>query len=516
VTAFLAKTLHRPVRWVEKRTENIVSMGHGRGILAHLQAAVQKDGTILGLKAEIFADLGSYPGELSLLSALSTAEMISGCYAIPAIKTTLKGVVTSAAPTGAYRGAGRPEASYCIERTIEAIAGELGLDPVEVRKRNFIAPEAFPYTTATGAQYDSGAYAHALDVLLEKADYQGLRAEQARLREQGRYIGIGLSFYIESCAVGGQQMSGRPDTALTRITPQGKIVVDSASVDSGQGHATTYAYLAATEFAVPVEQVEVRIGDSPQTHSLGTFGSRSLVVGGSAVTLSARELKQKALLLAAHLLEVAEGDLVLSNGRVQVAGAPGKFYTLGQLAAFAEDVEQREQYPENVRDELLQGLCSTQGFEPEDVVYPFGAHLAVVEVERETGEVRVQRYIGVDDCGKVILPMLVEGQLHGALAQGIGQALYEQVLYEEHGQVLSSTLMDYAVPLATKLPTFELSHTVTPSPRNVLGAKGVGEAGCIGAPTAVTNAVLDALAPLGVTALDMPLTAEKVWRAMNR
>jgi carbon-monoxide dehydrogenase large subunit len=227
-------------------------------------------------------------------------------------------------------------------------------------------------------------------------------------------------------------------------------------------------------------------------------------------------VKKKALRLAAHLLEVAEGDLELSNGRVQVAGVPSKFYTLGQLAAFAEDMEQRESYPENVRDELLQGLCSTHGFEPEDVVYPFGAHLAVIEVETETGEVTVQRYIGVDDCGKVIVPMLVEGQLHGALAQGIGQALYEQVLYEENGQVLSSTLMEYAVPLATRLPTFELSHTETPSPRNILGAKGVGEAGCIGAPTAVTNAVLDALAPLGVTTLDMPLTAEKVWRAIHR
>lgn len=246
-----------------------------------------------------------------------------------------------------------------------------------------------------------------------------------------------------------------------------------------------------------MEQVEVRIGDSAHSHSLGTFGSRSLVVGGSAVTLSAREVKRKVLLLAAHLLEVAEGDLELSNGRVQVSGVPGKFYTLGQLAGLAEDVVQRERYPEPVRDELLQGLCSMYGFEPEDVMYPFGAHLAVVEVDIETAEVNVQRYVGVDDCGRVIVPMLAEGQLHGALAQGISQALYEQVLYEENGQVLSGTLMDYAVPLATELPTFELSHTETPSPRNLLGAKGIGEAGCIGAPTAITNAVLDAQAPRG-------------------
>lgn len=516
VTAFMAQTLQRPVRWVEKRSANMVSMGHGRGILANMQAAVQMDGTILGLKAEIFADLGGYPGDLSLLSALSTVSMISGNYAIPAIKTILKGVKTNAAPTGAYRGAGRPEASYCIERVIEATARELGLDPVEVRKRNFITPDAFPYTTATGAIYDSGAYARTLDSLLEKTSYQALRAEQARLREQGRYLGIGISFYIESCAAGGQEASGRPDTAQARITPEGRIVVDTASVDSGQGHATTFAYLVAREFAVPIEQVEVRIGDSPQSHSLGTFGSRSLVVGGTAVTLSARDVKRKVLLLAAHLLEVAEDDLELSDGRVQVSGVPSKFYTLGQLAERAEDVVQRERYPENVRNQLQQGLCSMQGFEPEDVVYPFGAHLAIVEVDTETGEIKLQRYAGVDDCGRVIVPMLAEGQLHGALAQGIGQALYEQVLYEENGQVLSSTLMDYAVPLATDLPAFELSHTETPSPRNILGAKGIGEAGCIGAPTAVTNAVLDALAPLGVTELDMPLTAEKVWRALHR
>ncbi len=516
ITAFLAHTLQRPVRWLEGRAENMVSMGHGRGMIADMQAAVRKDGTIIGLKAEVCADLGSYPSDVSLLSASSTVSMISGTYAIPAIKTILKGVKTSTAPTGAYRGAGRPEASYFIERTIEAIAHELGLDPVEVRRRNFIAPEAFPYTTATGTIYDSGDYTQALDLLLEKADYPALRAEQIRLRQQGQHIGIGLSFYVESCASGGQGLSGRPDTAQTHITPEGKIVVETASVDSGQGHVTAFAYLVAAEFDVPIEQVEVIIADSPNTHSVGTFGSRSMAVGGSAITLSARDVKKKALLLAAHLLEAAESDLELSAGRVQVTGVPGKFYTLGQLAGIAEDVVQKEQYPEVLRNELLQGLCSMQGFEPEDLAYPFGAHLAVVNVDAETGEVKVQRYIGVDDCGCVIVPMLVESQLHGALAQGIGQALYEQVLYADGGQVLSGTLMDYALPLATELPNFELSHTETPSPRNILGAKGVGEAGCIGAPTAITNAVLDALAPLGVTTLDMPLTAEKVWLAMHR
>lgn len=515
VTAFLAQTLQRPVRWLEDRAGNIVSMGHGRGMIANMEAAVQKDGTILGLKAEICADLGGYPGDMSLLSASSTVTMISGSYAIPAIKTILKGVKTNAAPTGAYRGAGRPEASYFIERTIEAIARELKLDPMEVRRRNFIAPEAFPYKTASGAFYDSGAYAQSLDVLLEKANYQELRAEQERLRQQGRHIGIGISLYVESSAVGGQGMSGRPDTAQTRITPEGKVVVETASVDSGQGHTTAFALLVARELAVPLEQIEVVIGDSPNAHALGTFASRSMAVGGSAITLATREVKKKVLLLASHLLEVGENDLELSAGRVQVIGAPGKFYTLGQLAGIAEDVVQHEHYPENLRNELLQGLCSMQGFEPEDLAYPFGAHLAVVEVDAETGEVKLRRYVGVDDCGNVIVPMLVEGQMHGALAQGIGQALCEQVVYAKDGQVLSSTLMDYAVPLAAEFPNFELSYTETPSPRNVLGAKGIGESGCTGAPTAITNAVLDALAPLGVKTLDMPLTAERVWQAIH-
>lgn len=515
VTAFLAQTLQRPVRWVEARAGNITSMGHGRGMLANMQAAVQKDGTITGLKAEIFADVGGYPSDMSLLSASSTVTMISGSYAIPAIKTTLKGVKTNAAPTGAYRGAGRPEASYFVERTIEAVARELHLDPMEVRRRNFITPEAFPYKTASGATYDSGAYAQSLDCLLEQANYAALRAEQTRLRQQGQYIGIGISIYVESSASGGQAMTGRPDTAQARITPEGKIVIETASVDSGQGHATAFATLVATEFAVPLEHIEVRIGDSPNAHSLGTFGSRSMAVGGSAIALAARDVKQKTLLLASHLLEAAESDLELAAGRVQVKGAPGKFYTLGQLAESAENVVQKEHYPELLRNELLQGLCSMQGFEPEDLAYPFGAHLAVVAVDAETGEVKLQRYIGVDDCGRVIVPMLVQGQMHGALAQGIGQALYEQVVYAADGQILSGTLMDYALPLAADLPNFELEHTETPSPRNILGAKGIGESGCTGAPTAITNAVLDALAPLGVTALDMPLTAEKVWRAMH-
>ncbi len=517
VTAFLAQKLQRPVRWLESREDNIVSMGHGRGQHAHMQAAVRKDGTILALKAEFFADLGAYPGDYSYLTVDSTASMISGTYAIPAITTIINGVKTNAVPTGPYRGAGRPEACYCIERTMDAIAHELSLDPAEVRRRNVIPREAFPYyTTATNAVYDSGAYSYALDTLLAAANYQQLRAEQARLREQGQCIGIGLCIYIECTAMGGQGLTGQPDSGQVRITPEGKILVESASVDSGQGHATSFASIVAEEFAIPLEQVEVYIGDTPNAHSLATFASRSMGVSGVALKLSAQAVKEQMLKLASHLLEVDVSDLELRDGRVQVSGVPGKAYTFAQLASIAENPVQKEHLPDDLQKELLKGLCSKQGFEPKDLSYPFGAHLAVVRVDPETGEVEFLRYVAVDDYGHVLVPTLVEGQTHGAITQGIGQALFEQMAYDASGQVLTATLMDYAVPIARELPDYELTLTETPSPLNVLGVKGAGEAGTVAAPAAVTNAVIDALLPLGVTALDVPLTPNNVWQAIQR
>ncbi len=516
VTAFIAQKLQRPVRWLESREDNIVSMGHGRGQHASIQAAVRRDGAVLALKAEFFADLGAYPGDYSILSVDSTASMISGTYAIPAITTIVHGVKTNAVPTGPYRGAGRPEACYYIERTMDAIAHELSLDPVEVRKRNLIPAEAFPYTTATSTTYDSGAYNYALDTLLAAANYGELRAEQARRRAQGQYMGIGLCVYIESTAIGGQGMSGQPDSGQVRISPDGKILVESASVDSGQGHVTSFATIVAREFGVPIEQVEVYIGDTPNSHSLATFASRSMGVGGVALAQSARAVKAQMLKLASHLLEVGESDLELREGRVQVSGVPGKAYTFAQLAAIAEDPAQKEQFPEDLQKELLKGLCSMQGFEPADLSYPFGAHLAVVQVDPETGEVKFQRYVAVDDYGHVLIPTLVEGQTHGAITQGIGQALFEQMAYDASGQVLSATLMDYAVPIAAEVPSFELTLTETPSPLNVLGVKGAGEAGTVAAPAAVANAVIDALLPLGVTSLDVPLTPNNVWQAIQK
>lgn len=517
VTAFLALKLQRSVRWLESREHNIVTMNHGRGLNTGIQAAVREDGTILALKAEFFADLGAYPGDYSILSVESTASMISGTYAIPAITTIINAVKTNAVPTGPYRGAGRPEACYCIERTMNAIAQELALDPAEVRRRNLIPKEAFPhYKTATNAIYDSGAYGDALDTLLAAADYGHLRAEQAQARARGQYVGIGICIYIECTAMGGQGMSGQPDSGQVRVTPEGNIRVESASVDSGQGHATSFASIVAQEFAVPLEQVEVYIGDTPNSHSLATFASRSMGVGGVALKLSAQAVKAQMLQLASHLLEADVADLEMRDGRVQVSGVPGRAYTFAQLASIAENPVQKEQLPDDLQKELLKGLCSKQGFEPADLSYPFGAHLVVVQVDPETGEVNLQRYVAVDDYGHVLLPTLVEGQTHGAITQGIGQALYEQMAYDASGQVLSATLMDYAVPLARELPPFELILTETPSPLNILGVKGAGEAGTVAAPVAVANAVIDALHPLGITALDVPLTPYKVWQAIQK
>src|SRR5437764_2584315 len=317
-------------------------------------------------------------------------------------------------------------------------------------------------------------------------------------------------------AMGGEGMSGQPDSGLMRITPEGKIIVETASVDSGQGHATSFATIVAAELAVPVEQIEVQIGDTPNSHSLATFASRSMAVSGVAIKLSTQAVKAQMLKLAAHLLEASESDLELREGRVQVSGVPSKAYTFSQLATIAEDAVQKEQLPVDLQKELLKGLCSMQGFEPADLAYPFGAYLAVVEVDPETGEVDLQRYVAVDDYGHVLVPTLVEGQTHGAITQGIGQALYEQMAYDASGRVLSATLMDYAVPLAKELPPFELTLTETPSPLNVLGVKGAGEAGTVAAPAAVANSVIDALVPLGVTSLDVPLTPHNVWQAIHK
>jgi carbon-monoxide dehydrogenase large subunit len=403
---------------------------------------------------------------------------------------------------------------------MDRIAHELGIDPVEVRRRNFIAPDAFPHRTVMGLQYESGNYQAGLDRLVEIAEYDQWRAKQRERRTKGdsRLLGLGLSTFIES-AGGAMSAPGMPQEAATvRIRRDGTILVQSGVAHNGQGHFTAFAQIAAEVFHVPGSQVEVQMNDAAlPAFSIGTFGSRVTQTGGSAVLLAAEAARDKALHVAAHVLEAAPADLELGGGRVQVRGAPARAVTLGELARLVEEqpdlIEHEPPNPANRQP--IEGLAAWRDFSPPDATYSSGAHLAVVEIDADTGEVHLLRYIAVDDCGRVLNHYLVEAQIHGSLAQGIGQALYEEVTYDEYGQLLTGTLMDYTLPKAAQMPTFTTALLETPSPRNPLGAKGVGEGGTIAAPPAVVNAVLDALAPLGIKAIDMPLKPEKIWQLIQ-
>lgn len=430
--------------------------------------------------------------------------MAVGCYDIRNVEFHSKGVLTNTTEIGAYRGAGRPEAAFYIERAIDLVADAAGLDPAEVRRVNYIQPNQFPYKTATGANYDSGDYEKTLNRALELANYRQLRQEQAEARKQGRYLGIGLATYVEICGF------GPFDSAIVRVERTGAVTVYSGILPQGQGQETAFAQLVADELGVPFEQISVRFGDtasSPQGQ--GTMGSRGLVVGGSAVFGAAGEVREKAKRIAASLLEASADDIELNGTKYQVKGTD-RSVTMVEIAKRAYDQAGR------LPADIAPGLEATSFFKPGGTTFPFGTHVAVVEVLPETGEVTILRYISVDDCGERINPMLVEGQVHGGLAQGIAQALFEEVVFDEGGQLLTATLMDYALPKAHNLPMFELDATVTPSPHNPLGAKGIGEAATIGSTPAMANAVIDALEPFGITHLDIPFRPQKVWQAMQR
>jgi aerobic carbon-monoxide dehydrogenase large subunit len=417
----------------------------------------------------------------------------------------------------AYRGAGRPEATYLVERAVDLTARELGIDPAEIRRRNFVPADAFPHTTATGVTYDSGNYQPTLDKALEIAGYQQLRQEQARLRQEGKYLGIGVTTYVEICGMAPSQVLGAVgagaggwESATVRVHPSGKVTVYSGASSHGQGHETAFSQIVADGMGIPLEDVEVVHGDTAQVQfGIGTFGSRSAAVGGMAVQMSLQKIEEKAKKIAAFLLEAAEADLVFERGKLFVKGSPGRDISIQQVA-FAAYVPHK--YPTG----LEPGLEATSFYDPSNFTWPFGTHVAVVEVDPETGVVKLRRYVAVDDCGRVINPLLVDGQIHGGLAQGIAQALYEEAVYDENGQLVSGSLMDYAVPKANFLPNFELDRTETPSPVNALGVKGIGEAGTIASSAAIVNAVVDALAPLGVKHLDMPLKPERVWQAIQQ
>jgi aerobic carbon-monoxide dehydrogenase large subunit len=503
VVAAAARKLGRPVKWIETRSENLVGMTHGRGQVQHVELGATRDGRLVGMRARVVADIGAYPAIAVLLPFL-TGQMSAGVYKIPAIDYEAHCVVTNTTPLAAYRGAGRPEAAAMVERAMDMLAVELNLDPAELRRRNLIPPDQFPHTTAGGATYDSGEYERALDKLLEISAYAELRTEQSRRRERGDRIqlGIGLSVYVEVTAVG----TG-PEWGAVRIETDGTATVRCGTTSSGQGHETSLAQIAAEQLGLPLDSVRVIHSDTDAVErGSGTVGSRSMQHGGSAVHQAAREVRHKARDLASHLLEASPDDIVFIDGTVGVAGVPERSISWASLVAAASD---GKKLPEGMEP----GLAAEADFAG-DGSYPFGAHCAVVEVDTETGEVRLTRFFAVDDCGRIINPLLAEGQVHGGIAQGIGQALFEEVVFDDQGNPRTASLIDYQIPSIGEIPEVVTATTETPSPNNPLGAKGIGESGTIGSTPAVQNAVVDALSHLGIRHLDMPLTPERVWMAI--
>jgi len=522
VTA-LAKRLNRPVKWMETRRENYIATTHGRDHITDIEVGAQRDGKITALKVHTYANLG---GILSTIApGIPTTlygRMLSGAYKIPNIYCNVKGVYTNTGMVDAYRGAGRPEATYVVERAVDLVSRELNMDPAEVRRKNFIQPNDFPYDPVgilAGLKYDSGNYEMTLNKALDMVGYQNFRREQEEARRQGRYLGLGLSSYLEICGVAPSAWVGLPgqgwgaglwESANVRVHLTGKVVVTTGSQSHGQGLETTFAQIVADELGVSVEDVIVQHSDTQGTpFGYGTYGSRSTAVGGIALYNSLQRIKEKACKLAAHMLEAAPEDMVFEAGKVHVKGSPDKAKTIQEIAGAAA-------LGYSLPKGMEPFLDDTAYYDPPNCTYPFGTHICVVEVDKDTGATKILRYIAVDDVGRVINPMIVDGQVHGGIAQGVAQALWEGAVYDESGQLVTGSLMDYAVPKADFFPMFELGRTETPSPVNPLGVKGVGETGTIASTPAVVNAVMDALAPLGIKHLDMPLTPERVWRAMNQ
>jgi len=520
LTAFCAIKLGRPVKWSETRSENYQGTTHGRDHIQDVELAATRDGKILGLRCTVWAGMGAYlstaaPGIPTILHGL----MLSGPYAVPALKEDVYGVYTNTTPVEAYRGAGRPEATFMLERMMDKLSDELKIDPVEIRKRNLLPPFEDGCNVVTGLTYDSGNYQAALEKALNHVKYNELRAEQAKQRKQpnGKYLGIGVCTYVEICGLGPSQVAGAIgfqgglwESAIVRFHPSGKVNVFIGASPHGQGEETTFAQIVSSELGVDVNDVKVIHGDTDSTPmGWGTYGSRTTAVGGAALAVATRKIKEKAKLLAAHLIEAAPEDIEYEDGKFFVKGAPSRSKTIQDIALMANVAW-------NMPAGMEAGLEATSFYDPPNFVYPFGAHVAVVEVDRETGRVDVKRYVAVDDCGPQINPVIVEGQVQGGVVQGIGQALWEGAVYDDGGQLVTGSLLDYAIPRADVLPDIEVLSTVTRSPHHPLGVKGIGEAGTIASTAAVYNAVIDALEPFGVDNLTMPLTPERVWRAMNK
>jgi carbon-monoxide dehydrogenase large subunit len=517
ITCFCAIKLGRPVKWIETRAENYQSTTHGRDHVQEVELAATNDGRILGLRCKVWAGMGAYlstaaPGIPTILHGL----MLSGPYRVPAVKEDVYGVYTNTTPVEAYRGAGRPEATFMLERMIDLLAHKLRMDPVDVRRRNLIPPFENGHDVITGLKYDSGNYPAALDKALAHVGYEGLRKEQAAARAKGKHIGIGVATYVEICGLGPSQVAGAIgfqgglwESAIVRFHPSGKANVFIGASPHGQGEETTFAQIVADELGVAVTDVRVVHGDTDNTPmGWGTYGSRTTAVGGAALAMATRKIKEKAKLLASHLLEAAVEDMDYADGKFFVKGFPDRHKTIQDIALMANVAW-------NLPQGMEAGLEASSFYDPPNFTYPFGAHVAVVEVDAETGHVKLKRYVAVDDCGHQINPVIVEGQVHGGVVQGIGQALWEEAVYDENGQLLTGSLADYAIPRADVLPDIEVLSTVTPSPHHPLGVKGIGEAGTIASTGAVYNAVIDALQPFAVESIQMPLTPERVWRAIN-
>ncbi len=514
----LAKRLKRPVRWIEDRSENSQATIHGRGQIQDIELAADASGKVTAVRVHLLADMGAYLQLVTPGIPLLGAFLYHGVYDIPAYSFTCTAVFTTKTPTDAYRGAGRPEATYAIERAIDALAARVGLDPAELRRRNFIARDKFPYNSAAGLMFDSGDYEPALDRALELVGYERLRQEQRDRRAKGstRHLGIGLSSYVEMCGLAPSRVlaslnysAGGWEAATVRVLPTGRVQVVTGTTPHGQGHETCWSMIVADKLGMSVDDIEVLHSDTAVSPSgMDTYGSRSLAVGGTAVFLATQRVLDKARAIAAHQFEAAEADLEFADGAFFVRGTPSR---TTPLAAVAFEAFTAHDLP----DEMEPGLTASVSWDPPNFTFPFGTHVCVVEVDEETGEVDLLRYIAVDDCGNQINPLIVEGQVHGGIVQGIAQALFEDAVYDEHANLKTTTLTDYLVPSAAELPNFELDHTVTPSPTNPMGVKGIGEAGTIAATPAVINAVVDALSPFGVRDVPMPASPQHVWDAIR-
>ncbi len=511
VAAAVSRRLGIPVKWIEDRSEAFVATVHGRDILGYVDLAARRDGTVLGLKMRLIADIGAYNMLFTADIPTLTQLMASATYNIPAIRATLTEVFTNKTPTDAYRGAGRPEATYFVERAMDMLAHELKMDPADIRRKNFIQPHQFPFKTQMGAEYDSGDYEKVLNLALEKAGWAQLKAERDAARAKGRLVGLGLAMYVEVCGMGPSSAMGTGGWEYSQVTVErdGRITATTGASPHGQGNETTFAQMLADQFGVPLEHVTILHGDTAVVkQGIGTFGSRSQAVGGVALQMAGAKVKAKMAKFAAAMLEAHEDDLVFENGTIAVKGSPASAKPFASVASFAY-------VPTTLPPGLEPGLSGEAFFEPSNFTYPFGCHISMLEIDRQTGEPTLLKLVAVDDAGNRINPLIVEGQIHGGLAQGIGQAMIEEVVYDESGQLVTGSFMDYAFPRAIDFPRFELTESTTPTPVNPLGAKGVGEAGTLGSTPSIVAAAVDALSEFGVKHVDMMLRPEKLWRIIQ-